>query len=77
MAVVVVVAGMLAEVPRICVVIVSLCVCVCVCSYLLWSTAAGASEEAQPFLPVPFTLSQHTSHKTSCVQLIEREGVST
>ena len=34
--------------------------CVCVCSYLPWSTATGASEEVWPFLPVPFTLSQHT-----------------
>lgn len=57
--------GVLVQAIWICVVIclsVVVCVhpCLCVCSYLFWSTAAGASEEAQPFLPVPFTLSQHT-----------------
>lgn len=52
-----------------------MCERVCEHSYLLWSPAAGASEEAQPFLPVPFTLSQHTVIKLcSSVQHIERKS---
>lgn len=38
---------------------VAVCASMCERSYLLWPAAAGASEEARPFLPVPFTRSQH------------------